>query len=315
MNVSSRSPILVFGHLCPDTDSVVSALAATALLNGRGMSAVAAMAGPLTPESRFALSRFHLPCPEPLGSVSGRQVALVDFSNVEQGPPDLENAQITAVFDHHRCDALVAPRTPELWLAPVACCATLLSGLFRFYEVSLTPELAGGMLCAILSDTSQFKSSSTTAQDHRAAEELAGLAGIKDINGLGAELLAAKADISGCSMRELVLRDFKDFTMNGHYVGIGQLETPDSKPLISLKKELLAACAELVAEGKESVMLAITDLSREGSYILVVTPYPALFEQAFGQPLRDGCAWIAGMISRKSDMVRPLRLAFESVRC
>lgn len=309
--MSDLSPILVFGHICPDTDSVISALAAAELLRGRGMPAVAGMPGPLTPESAFVLRRFSLPCPPRLDSVAGRRVALADFCNAAQGLADLEQADIVAVFDHHRCDAAIAPRTPELWLAPVACCATLLYGLFRFYDVLLPPGLAGGMLCAILSDTSLFKSSAATRQDRRAAEELARLAGIDDIPALGAELLEAKADLSGCTMRELVLRDFKDFTMNGHTVGIGQLEVPDLAPVESLKNGLLAACAELAAEGRHSVMLAITDLGREGSLVLVASPRPELFEQAFGRSLRGGEAWIDGMISRKSDMVRPLREAFE----
>ena len=119
--------------------------------------------------------------------------------------------------------------------------------------------------------------------------------------------------LSGCTMRELVLRDFKDFTMNGRIVGVGQLEMPDITPVEPLKGGLLAACAELAAEGRHSVMLAVTDLGREGSLILAASPRPDLFELAFGRPLHGGEAWIAGMISRKSDMVRPLRKAFESL--
>ena len=291
--LSESSPILVFGHLCPDTDSVISALAAAELLNGRGIPAEAAMPGPLTPESAFVLRRFSLPCPPRVDSAAGRRVALVDFSNAGQGPADLREADIAAVFDHHRCDGDIASRAPELWLAPVACCATLLAGLFRFYDVVLPPGLAGGMLCAILSDTSLFKSSAATPQDLRAAEDLARRAGVADIAALGADL--------------------KDFTMNGRIVGVGQLEMPDITPVEPLKGGLLAACAELAAEGRHSVMLAVTDLGREGSLILAASPRPDLFELAFGRPLHGGEAWIAGMISRKSDMVRPLRKAFESL--
>ena len=156
--MSELSPILVFGHLCPDTDSVIGALAVTELLNGRSMPAVAAMPGPLTPESAFVLRRFNLPCPPRIDSAAGRRVALVDFSHSSQGLAGLGEADIVAVFDHHRCSADIASRTPELWIAPVVCCATLLFALFRFYDVSLSPGLAGGLLCAILSDSSLFKS-------------------------------------------------------------------------------------------------------------------------------------------------------------
>ena len=112
--MSESSPILVFGHLCPDTDSVISALAAAELLNGRGIPAEAAMPGPLTPESAFVLRRFSLPCPPRVDSAAGRRVALVDFSNAGQGPADLREADIAAVFDHHRCDGDIASRAPEL---------------------------------------------------------------------------------------------------------------------------------------------------------------------------------------------------------
>ena len=90
-------------------------------------------------------------------------------------------------------------------------------------------NIAGAMLCAILSDTVIFKSPTCTPADKAAAAELAEIAGIEDIEALGMELFTAKSAVKGVAARDLIMRDFKDFNMSGSKVGIGQLELVESR--------------------------------------------------------------------------------------
>ena len=56
--------------------------------------------------------------------------------------------------------------------------------------------MAGCLLAAIVSDTVRFKSATTTDEDRKAADRLARIAGVSDIDALGQRLLEAKSDIA-----------------------------------------------------------------------------------------------------------------------
>lgn len=97
--------------------------------------------------------------------------------------------------------------------------------MYDYCGIEIPKNIAGIMLCAILSDTVIFKSPTTTDMDRKAAKELAEIAGVADLEALGMELFtASRPSLAGCSPRDLIFRDFKDFDMSGHKVGVGQLE-------------------------------------------------------------------------------------------
>ena len=66
--------ICVVGHSNPDTDSVTSAIALTALMKAQGADVKACMqinAAGLNPESKMVLDRFGLATPEELKDAAG----------------------------------------------------------------------------------------------------------------------------------------------------------------------------------------------------------------------------------------------------
>ena len=74
------------------------------------------------------------------------------------------------------------------------------------------------MLCAILSDTVIFKSPTCTTADIKCVEALAEIAGIEDFKELGMDMFRVKSAVEDTPVRDLVMRDFKDFNMNGNLV-------------------------------------------------------------------------------------------------
>ena len=87
--------------------------------------------------------------------------------------------------------------------------------MYDFNKIDIPKDIAGIMLCAILSDTVIFKSATCTDADKKACEALAAVAGITDIQALGMDMFKVKSAVDGTPVRELVLRDYKDFDMNG----------------------------------------------------------------------------------------------------
>lgn len=84
---------------------------------------------------------------------------------------------------------------------PAGSANTLLYDMYGYYKVAIPKDIAGGMLCAILSDTVIYKSATTTAQDKAAGEALAKIAGVRDVKALGIEMFKIKSAIDGTPAR------------------------------------------------------------------------------------------------------------------
>jgi len=67
-----KKPVLVIGHLNPDTDSICSAIAYAYLKEKLGFTAVPARAGKLNPETQFVLDYFKVPVPMLINDVYPR---------------------------------------------------------------------------------------------------------------------------------------------------------------------------------------------------------------------------------------------------
>ncbi|NOR26284.1 MAG: manganese-dependent inorganic pyrophosphatase [Desulforhopalus sp.] len=305
--------ISVVGHANPDTDSVTAAIALAALLNAQGMEAKACMqiaAADLNPESTTVLKRFGLAAPEMLDDAAGKEIALVDFSDLAQGPANLDSAELVAVVDHHKIGD-VTTNNPILFRAePVGCTGTVLNKMFKEAGVAIPKDIAGGMLAAILSDTVNFKSPTCTEDDKVAVNDLKAVAGVADTEELFMEMLKAKSAVDGVPAKDLLFRDYKDFDMKGNKVGVGQLELATLDQVAAIREALAGAMEEVKADGRHTVLLMLTDVVKEGTDLVVLSDDPALIEKAFDTKLDGNCMWIPGMMSRKKQTVPNLQNAF-----
>ena len=167
------------------------------------------------------------------------------------------------------------------------------------------------MMCAILSDTVIFKSPTCTKEDTKACKELAQIAGIEDYKALGMEMFIVKSDVLTDTKRALVLRDFKDFNMNGNKIGVGQLEVVDLSVFDNMKEELFEAMAELKAEeSRHTVLLLLTDIMQEGSQLLVLSDDNSKIESAFNITLENNQIWLPKVMSRKKQVIPFLEKEF-----
>jgi manganese-dependent inorganic pyrophosphatase len=125
------------------------------------------------------------------------------------------------------------------------------------------------------------------------------------------DMFKVKSAVEGTPVRELVLRDYKDFNMNGNKVGIGQLEVVDLSILDGVKADLAADIAAMKADGgHHSIFLLLTDIMKEGSEVLIVSDDASVIEKAFGVKPEAGKAWLDGVMSRKKQVVPNLEKAF-----
>ena len=302
---------IILGHKNPDTDSIISAIACEHLYKARGLDVVARAQGEPAPETAFVLERFGLKAPEVITSVAGEDVYLVDYSDLGQAPDDFAQANLKGIVDHHKLGDVTSSSPVECVIMPVGCTNTILKGMYDYLGVEIPANIAGAMLCAILSDTVIFKSPTCTPADRKAAEALAKIAGVEDLEALGMELFTAKSAVKGVAPRALICRDFKDFNMSGAKVGVGQLELVDLAIIEDRIPELLEELGLMKAEGRHTAMLLLTDIMKEGSRLLMASDDPEKIAAAFGVALGDNM-WLPGVMSRKKQVVPALEAAFKA---
>jgi manganese-dependent inorganic pyrophosphatase len=301
----------VVGHKIPDSDSICGALAIAYLKNQIGEPAIPTRLGDVSPETQFILDKFGFEAPELKMSYAGENVYIVDHTEKTQAPDDIDEATVVGVVDHHKLGDLTTSTPLECWIRPVGCSNTIVKMMYDFYDVEIPKAYAGIMMCAILSDTVIFKSPTCTTADIKCVEALAEIAGIEDYKALGMEMFKVKSAVQGTPVRDLVMRDFKDFDMHGNLVGIGQLEVIDLSVFDTIKADLAADIIKLKEEGnRHSVMLLLTDIMKEGSLMLIASDDETLITSAYGVTAENSEVWLDGVLSRKKQVVPPLQDAF-----
>ena len=111
----------VVGHKNPDTDSIASAIAVADLMTKRGIKAVPAAQGKTTPETDFVLGKFGVKAPEIITDAEGKQIILVDHSDLAQSLDNLSKGEILGVVDHHKLGDVTTPNPLEMWVWPAGC--------------------------------------------------------------------------------------------------------------------------------------------------------------------------------------------------
>jgi manganese-dependent inorganic pyrophosphatase len=264
----------------------------------------------LNPESKVVLEKFGLAAPQTMTDAAGKDVALVDFSDIGQAPANIGDANIVAIVDHHKIGDITTGSPIFFYAKPVGCTCTVLLEMYKNNNVELPKDIAAGMLCAILSDTVNFKSPTCTDADKAAVAELLRITGVTDQDALFMEMLKAKSSVAGVPIRDLVFRDYKDFDMNGKKVGIGQIELATLDQVADIRDDLYKTIKEVKAEDRHSVLFMLTDVVKEGTDLIVVSDEPEIIENAFNGKLQGQSMWVDGMMSRKKQTVPPLQEAF-----
>lgn len=301
----------IIGHQKPDLDAVVAPLALAYLFQNDSSFGytmpTAVIAHDINNETKWVLERFSVTPPQlfnPEILTPTDTIILVDHNEESQRAEGIPANQIVEIIDHHKFN-LNIEQPLHITAKPWGSSSTIVWWMMQQSGVKPTEDIAALMLSAILSDTVGFKSATTTDADKTAAEELAKLAGIDDIDGLTLEIFKAKSDISNLSPEQIVTNDYKVFDFNGHQVLIDQIETVQQDEVLGRKAELLAAMAQVKArENANFIFVAISDIIRVNTKLLVISPEERqIAEQAFNtKALDENVLDIGPMLSRKKEI-------------
>ena len=245
-----------------------------------------------------------------LDSKKPKQVILVDHNEEKQSAEGLNEAEILEIIDHHNLSSLTTSSPINFRNMAVGSSCTIVYSLYKDKNIEIPKKIAGMMLSGILSDTLILKSPTTTTLDKEAVTELASIAGV-NYEEYGLNLIKAGTSLEGMSREDVLYNDFKLYTVDDKTLGIGQFFTTNFD---DIKKELTAYLDTLDREAEANnyflIALYITDIIRNGSYILYNRKAKNFIATAYDKELEEG-AYLQNCVSRKKNVVPILMSSFD----
>jgi manganese-dependent inorganic pyrophosphatase len=239
--------------------------------------------------------------------VQKKRIILVDHNEKSQAVDGLETAEILEIIDHHRLGSLETISPVFFRNQPVGCTATIVYQMYVENRVGIKPDMAGLLCAAIVTDTLMFRSPTCTEDDKKAAEALAGVAGIK-IREFAEELFQAGSNLKNKTPEEMLYLDFKTYSINGVSFAVGQNTFTNTPELLEAKAKLLAYL-ETSFRRKDIDMLFVmlTNILDESTELLYYgddakeTAETAMKAAAEGDSLH-----LQGVVSRKKQLIPAL---------
>jgi len=305
--------IKVFGHQSPDTDATVSTIVWTWFLNNhRSQEAVAYVLGKPNIEALFVLEKWGTQVPTILTTITKEDsVAIVDTNNADELFPNINDAEIVSIIDHHKLTGGLKTSAPlEVVIQPYASTMTVMFNIMNIEPKDLPKPIAGLMLSGILSDTLEFRSPTTTPDDKALASELANALGI-NITEYANQMFEAKSNISEFSDEALIRMDSKVFDIKGKQIRISVIETTNPSVVLKRKESLLKNIEKMKTEENISdILFFVVDILKQESIVFIQNnTVKSIIESGFNVTITDDTVVLPNIVSRKKQIIPALSLS------
>lgn len=241
-----------------------------------------------------------------------KKVILVDHNEKLQSVEGLEEAEILEIIDHHNLGSITTNSPINFRNMAVGSTCTIVYTLFKERKVEIPREIAGALLSGILSDTLILKSPTATLKDIEAVHELASIAMV-DYKKYGMSLLKAGTSLVGMSKEDVLYNDFKIYTVAEKNFAIGQFFTMNFDEIEKDITEYIHVLDEVAeANNYNLVALFVTDIIKNGSYVIFNTKGKDIIELAYSVNNIPQGHFISGCVSRKKHVVPMIMPIFEN---
>ena len=241
-----------------------------------------------------------------------KKVILVDHNEKLQSVEGLEEAEILEIIDHHNLGSITTNSPINFRNMAVGSTCTIVYTLFKERKVEIPREIAGALLSGILSDTLILKSPTATLKDIEAVHELASIAMV-DYKKYGMSLLKAGTSLVGMSKEDVLYNDFKIYTVAEKNFAIGQFFTMNFDEIEKDITEYIHVLDEVAEANNYSlVALFVTDIIKNGSYVIFNTKGKDIIELAYSVNNIPQGHFISDCVSRKKHVVPMIMPIFEN---
>lgn len=245
-----------------------------------------------------------------LDSKNPKKVILVDHNEEKQSAEGLNEAEILEIVDHHNLSSLSTASPINFRNMAVGSSNTIIYSLYKERNIDIPKNIAGMMLSGILSDTLILKSPTTTDLDKKAVTELASIAEV-NYEEYGLNLIKAGTSLEGMSHEDVLYNDFKLYTVDDKTLGIGQFFTTNFDEIKQdIDSYLDTLDKEAEANNYSLIALYITDIIKNGSYVLFNRKGKDIIRMAYDRDLEEG-EYLQDCVSRKKNVVPLIMSSFE----
>ncbi|MEG0176421.1 putative manganese-dependent inorganic diphosphatase [Anaerorhabdus sp.] len=244
-----------------------------------------------------AVSRFHL------FSYSHKKFILLDHNEASQSVESLEVADVLEIIDHHRIGDIETNSPINFRNQNLGSTASIIATMYKEFRVNPTKEVAGLLCCAIISDTMNFNSPTTTEVDKEIARGLAEIAEI-DLDQLAIEMFEAVATLRGLSFSEILYNDFKEYSIEGFRIAIGQINILDIKELEIIRREFVSYMDKINAINKyDLLVMTFTNVEGKGSNFIYMGKLSWVIEEIFEGQKENEVLFAKDIVSRKKQII------------
>lgn len=255
-----------------------------------------------------AISRYHLQ------NYHKKRFILVDHSAKNQAINNIDKAVIEEIIDHHHIGNIETDHPIFYRNQKCGCTATIIAILYQ--ENGLLPDwqMSGILLSAIISDTLNFKSATTTPLDKTTAAWLAPRAGIENIEEYAKEMLGASVSLKDASAHEILNRDLKLYDIGDYRLAIGQTNYNRLEQVQALLPEFKKIIEKEQVEQKCDLMVMMfTHVLAEGTLFVFYGPLSYVMADVIETRFDDHSGYDKDIISRKQQLMPKLSRILKSI--
>lgn len=238
-----------------------------------------------------------------LSGSNKRKVVLVDHNEIEQSAIGLEEAEIVEIVDHHKIGRVSTTHPINFRNMIVGSTNTIIYSMYKEKGVKIDKTMAGLMLAGIISDTLLLKSPTTTDMDIKAVKELNKIVKL-NVEKFGLEMFKSGSSLEGMTYEEVLEMDSKTFKSGDEEFTISQAFTLDIDNILKDKDNYLMEMDKLMKEtGVKRFIFAVTDIIKNGSYILYDSKSEDVIKKAFNIKKIEQGVFLKSVVSRKQQIV------------
>ena len=242
-----------------------------------------------------ALSRYHL------FNYRKKQLILVDHNEFKQSIDDIEDGEVLEIVDHHRLGGFKSDNPINILTMSVGSTTSIVAHKFIETKIAISKELAGLMLGAIISDTMNFKSPTTTNFDIEIANKLEEISEVK-ADELSKQMIEHGESLLSKRFIQIVYDDFKEFNIDGLKVGLAQAMCKSKQEFETIKNDLQNYLNDSCKSGSYQLMIImLTNPNGSGSYVLASGDKSYLLNEMFNYKMLDN--YVPGLVSRKKQLL------------
>ena len=255
--------ILITAKKIPDIDGVACAIAYQEYMSkiDPHNKYIAAFQDDVHIEAKFVCEKLGIPIQIIEDAKIFDKYILVDMSEQFGLPDGLRTEDVIEVIDHRNFPSYQTFSKAKFRIELVGAAATQIAELGIFREnnsdFNFSPQVASLLLCAIYSNTINFKATITTFRDTRAEEYLEALIDAKNKN-LHLDMYNFKSNYTLDNVKEVLLSDFKSggtkFGLD-EPVNIFQIETNNANKLLERREAIFKAISEITKDAKYSFLI------------------------------------------------------------